>query len=279
MKNDSLRYLKDRLAPDVIKVVDPANHDVEEIVGSYFLLIVWLARRYVRPMVELEDVVDEGVIGLLDAIKRFDPERATAKNAFHNLAIVRIKGYMFEYLLQNSSTYHIPTYMARAMSLVDRARNILSSHAYDGDPEIDLLTLAAPLEDAHFPQDAAGELQGVKGTLNKLANNSGKTYEEMVKGVLRVQYNIGTFENGGSGEGEEVSEVEIASREYLDKFLNGLSPVARNVMHLRLEGNTLEDTGKVLGFTRERARQVEAATLIFFQKTRMFKEASDDDER
>jgi RNA polymerase sigma factor (sigma-70 family) len=277
MKNDSLRYLKDRLAPDVIKVVDPNNHGVEEILSSYFLLIVWLARRYVRPMVELEDIVDEGVIGLLDAIRRFDPARATGKNAFHNLAIIRIKHYMFEYLLRNSSTYHVPTYMARAMTLVDRARIILNSHMYDGDPETDLQSFGAPHEKDHFPQDARDELREVKETLQKLAKNSGKTYEEMVAGVLRIQYNIGAFENGGPGEGEEVSEVDIASREYLGKFLNGLSNVARDVMYLRLEGNTLEDTGKAMGFTRERARQVEAATVNWFQKTRMFKEASDDE--
>jgi RNA polymerase primary sigma factor len=277
MSDHDVKFLKDHIKAGIVKggIIDPADHDVDEILGSYFREILWLAKKYVRPTVEFEDVVVEGLIGLLDAISRFDKTKAKGnKKAFHNLAVVRIKSMMFEYLLSNSSIYTVPNYMARAITLVNQARGILNSYEYEGDPADDLLILEAPAEDAGFPVDSLKDLKAVKTKINNLARNADKSYEEMVTLVLKVERDIESYEN--TEEESDFNPEELtAQREYLSKFMEVLKEDARDVMRLRLEGKTLEEVGEAMGFTRERARQIEDDTIKFFQGSRAFKEALD----
>jgi len=277
MGNQDVKFLKDHIAAEIVKggIIDPEDHDVDEIIGSYFREVLWLARRYVRPSVEFEDLVVEGLIGLLDAIKRFDKGKSKGnRKAFHNLAVVRIKSMMFEYLLSNSSIYTVPNYMARAITLVNQARALLNAHEYGGDPLADLIDLEAPSADADIPAACVKDIRVVKEKIRRLAKNADKSYEKMVVMVLRVERDIENYEN----QEEETAnpEEEVSQREFLDKFLDGLNEDARDVMKLRLGGKTLEEAGDVMGFTRERARQIEEETVTFFQKTRMYKDAIED---
>lgn len=277
MSNQNASFLKDNIKAEIVKggIIDPAQHDVDEIIGSYFREIMWLAHRYVRPSVEFEDIVVEGLMGLLDAITRYDVKKSKGnKRAFHNLAVVRIKSMMFEYLLSNSSVYKIPNYMARAITLVNQTRVILNSYEYGGDPLVDLIELDAPGEDTDLPAEAVKDLRVAKDKIRRLAESADKTYEEMVIMVLKVERDIENYEN----QEEELCspEEEVSQKEFLGKFLEGLNRDARDVIKLRLEGKTLEEAGKVMGFTRERARQIEEETIKFFRKTRMFNDAIND---
>ena len=137
--NKELKILKDGLKGPIHRIEDPKKYSINEIMASYFREILFLARKYTRPTVEYEDLVVEGLIGLLDAVRRWDPSRAGGNpKAFHNLAIVRIKSNMFEYFLSNNSAYTIPNYMARGLALVDQIRRSLLSLEYNGDPHEDL---------------------------------------------------------------------------------------------------------------------------------------------
>jgi len=267
-----LKILKDNLRGPIQRIVDPAEYSTDEIMASYFREILFLARKYTRPMVEYEDLVVEGLMGLLDAIRRYDAVKAKGNpRAFHNLAIVRIKSNMFEYFLANNSSYTIPNYMARALTLVDQIRNQLSSREYNGDPERDLRSYEAPDFEAASPQAVAQRVRDLKDKIRTLAKNSDRSYEEMIENVLRVEQDIESYENQ---EADEITpEMEAAQRDFLGKFLENLNPDARDVISLLLEGKTLEEVGAEMGFTRERARQIKEETLGFFKKTRMYKDA------
>ncbi len=276
MGNQDMKFLKDHIKAEIVKggIIDPNDHNVDQIIGSYFREIMWLARRYVRPTVEFEDLVVEGLIGLLDAIKRFDKKKSKGnRRAFHNLAIVRIKSMMFEYLLTNGSVYHIPNYMARAISLVNQVRTILNTQEYPGDPQADLLSLEESVNSQKLPTGILKNLKLTKEKIRKLAKNADKTYEDMVKVVLRVERDIESYEN--QEDDTENPEEEVSQREFLGKFLFGLKEDARDVMRLRLEGKTLDEAGIEMGFTRERARQIEEETVDFFRDTRMYLEATE----
>lgn len=270
-----LKILKDSLRGPIQKIVDPKQHSTEEILSSYFREILFLARKYTRPTVEYEDLVVEGLMGLLDAIRRWDPEKAGDNpKAFHNLAIVRIKSNMFEYFLANNSQYTVPNYMARALTLVGQLRNLINSREYLGNPEEDLHNFEAPDFEASSPQELVEHVKVLKRRIQTLAENSKKTYEEMIKTVLKVEQDLEAHDNE-----EEIIEItpeqEAAQKEFLDKFLTNLNADARGVIERLLEGKTLEEVGKELGFTRERARQIKEETLRFFHKTRMFVDAID----
>lgn len=267
-----LKILKDSLKGPIQRIVDPVEHTTEEILSSYFREILFLARKYTRPTVEYEDLVVEGLLGLLDAMKRWDPVKAKGNpKAFHNLAIVRIKSNMFEYFLANNSIYHIPNYMARALTLVDQIRNQLSSREYNGDPDEDLRNYEAPNFDAEAPKGVSRRVRDLKDKIRTLAKNSERSYEEMIENVLKVERNIESHEN--EEKTEVTPEQEAAQKDFLGKFLKNLNPDARDVVSLLLEGKTLEEVGAEMGFTRERARQIKEETLSFFQKTRMYKDA------
>jgi len=268
-----LSYLKENLRGPILRIENPREHSTDEIMKSYFREILVIARRYSRPTVDFEDLVVEGIIGLLDAVRRWDPEKAKGSpRAFHNLAIVRIKSNMFEYFLANNSAYTIPSYMGRAMSLVDQIRNTINSFDYNGDAKAALVNF----EDEAFAEAATEErlakVLKLKEKVASLASNSGRTYEEMVSNVLRVESEIESYENQ---EGLlEISPEEIAGdREYLEKFLAALKPDARDIIVSLLEGDSLEEAGSNKGLTRERARQIKEEILDFFQRTKMYQDA------
>lgn len=267
-----LKILKDHLKGPIRRITDPTEFTTDEIMSSYFREILFLARKYTRPMVEYEDLVVEGLAGLLDAIQRWDPQKAKGNpKAFHNLAIVRIKSNMFEYFLSNNSVYSIPNHMARAISLVDQIRNQLESCDYDGDPDEDLRNYEATNFEVSAPQETIEKVRSLKERVKVLARNSDRTYEEMIQKVLRVEKNIESYENENIE--DTTPEEEAAQRDFLGKFLTNLNPDAQKVISLLLGGKTLDDVGKEMGFTRERARQIKEETLRFFERTRMFKDA------
>ncbi len=265
-----LKVLKDGLKGPILKIADPREHDQLDILKSYFREILMLARKYTRATVDYEDLVVEGLIGLLDAIERWDPEKSTGVKSFHQLAIIRIKSQMFEFFLANNTMYTIPNYMARAIALVDQIRNLVRSYEYQGDAEEALLNYEIENFGEKVPREFGEQVVRLKERVRNLAQNSDRTYEEMVLNVLKVEQDLENYERE---EGLEASPEEvIAQREFLDKFLYALKPDARDVISLLLQGNTLEQVGEKKGFTRERARQIKDETLRFFEKTRMFKE-------
>lgn len=269
-----LEVLRTSLKGPILRIEDPAAYETLDILKSYFREILVIARNYTRPTVDYEDLVVEGIIGLLDAIKRFDKEKAKGnKRAFHNLAIVRIKSYMFEFFLANNTQYTVPNYMARAMNLVEQIRNTIRAHNFGGNQQDVLLNFESPEFEQFLPKDRVAIFRNQKEKLQNLASNSSLSYEEMVENVLKVERDMENYERE---EEFEVSPEEITGqREYLQKFLDGLSPKAKNVISLLLQGYTLDEAGEQQGFTRERARQIKGAALEFFQSTRMFKDANE----
>lgn len=264
------KILREGLDGPIIEVVDPSQHDDMDILKSYFKEILVIARNYARPTVDYEDLVVEGLVGLLDAIRRFDPEKATGPKAFRQLAIVRIKSHMFEYFLANNTQYAVPNYMARAMSLVDQIRGQINSVESPVNPGDALRQKECPEFEAMAPKSVVEKISDLKERVEKLASNSKRSYEEMIQLVLRVEENIESYEQE---EEFEVSPEQITeSREFLDKFLGSLKPDAKDVVVALLQGHTLTEVGEMKGFTRERARQIKDAAVRWLQGTRMYKE-------
>ncbi len=264
------KVLREGLAGPILDIVDPANHSDMDILKSYFREILVIARNYARPTVDYEDLVTEGLIGLLDAIRRFDPKKATGPKAFRQLAIVRIKSFMFEFFLDNNTQYTVPNYMARAMSLVDQLRSQISAVESVPDPDEALRTFECSGFEEASPEAIQTKVRNLKLRVRNLASNSKRSYEQMIELVLQIEENIKSYERE---EGFEISPEQIAeSREFLRQFLSSLKPDARDVIEARLQGNTLEEVGEKKGFSRERARQIEEEALTWLQGTRMFKE-------
>jgi len=274
MSRGSVEYLKKKLkGPILEEIIDPADYSRDDIMKSYFREILFLASRFTRPYVDYEDLVDEGIIGLLDAIKRFDIKKANNNpKAFHNLAIVRIKSHMFEFFLANNTQYTIPNYMARAMELLGQIRATISNSNYRGNKQEALRHLVCEDFENTAAPEAVKKLGVVKGKMQRLAISSAKSYEDMVLTVLKVERDIESYETPGS-EVEPTPEEITADREYIEKFLDNLNPDAKAVITMVLEGKSLKEAGRERGFSRERARQIKEATMKYFRATPMYKES------
>jgi RNA polymerase sigma factor (sigma-70 family) len=270
MRTAISKVLRDGLEGPIIPIIDPGQHDDLDILKSYFREILLIARNYARPTVDYEDLVDEGLIGLLDAIRRFDPEKATGPKAFHQLAIVRIKSFMFEFFLNNNTQYSVPNYMARAMTLVDQIRAQIDSAEFSANPEAALRQFECLEFEETAPLGVREKVASLKERVQNLASNSKRSYTEMVDLVLKIEENIESYEQE---EEFEVSPEQLTEgREFLDRFLNSLKPDARDVIVSLLQGNTLTEVGEMKGFTRERARQIKEEAIQWLHGTRMYKE-------
>jgi DNA-directed RNA polymerase sigma subunit (sigma70/sigma32) len=94
----------------------------------------------------------------------------------------------------------------------------------------------------------------------------------MVLSVLKVERDIEGYETGERA--AAISPEGMAGdREFMQKFLDNLNPDARGVITKILEGKTLAEAGRELGFCRERARQIKEDTLRFLQNTPMYRDA------
>jgi RNA polymerase sigma factor (sigma-70 family) len=259
--------LREGLAGPIIEITDPSQHDDMDILKSYFREILLIARNYSRPTVDYEDLVVEGLIGLLDAIRRFDPEKATGPKAFRQLAIVRIKSHMFEFFLANNTQYSVPNYMARAMSLVDQIKGQINYVEVGTHAEDALLSFECPEFEKVAPNVVTNKMRSLKERVQNLAGNSKRSYEEMVDLVLKVEDNIKNYEQE---EEFEVDPEQIAEgREFLDKFLGNLKPDAADVIINLLQGHTLAEVGEMKGFSRERARQIKEEAVGWLRGSRM----------
>lgn len=117
------------LTPDVKKQLvtmeELGNMDTLDVIKRYVALIILMSKQYAANyMIERDDLVMQGIIGLLDAIKRFDSTRSTN---FHFLAIIRIKSEMYDYFLMNRVPITVPRYIAVVLSHIDVIRSILGS--------------------------------------------------------------------------------------------------------------------------------------------------------
>ena len=264
------KILREGLAGPIIDITDPSEHEDMDILKSYFREILLIARNYSRPTVDYEDLVVEGLIGLLDAIRRFDPEKATGPKAFRQLAIVRIKSHMFEFFLANNTQYSVPNYMARAMSLVDQIRGQINYVEIRTHAEDALLNFECPEFEEVAPGGVTNKIRSLKERVQNLASNSKRSYEGMIKLVLKAEENIKNYERE---EEFEVSPEQITEgREFLNKFLGNLKPDASDVIVNLLQGHTLAEVGEMKGFSRERARQIKEEAIEWLHGTRMYKE-------
>lgn len=271
-----LPLLRKELTGPIIPGINPVTHSVEDIMKSYFREIIFLAKKFVRPTIDLEDLVTEGIIGLLDAVKRFDPTRSEGPKAFHNLAVLRIKSQMYEYYLANNSSYHIPNYMARLISLVEQIKTLLASVEYSGNPEEELRSSSESEELIQLiPEETLARIRYLKDRIRSIAKNSESNYEDMVGTVLKLEADAesAAFQDEA---GVESPEKYVSDKEILEKLFETLKPDAQEVLLRRLEGETLTEVGAEKGVTRERARQIQEETLTWFRGTRMYKQATED---
>ncbi|MFJ6069252.1 RNA polymerase sigma factor [Streptomyces sp. NPDC093065] len=239
--------LDDRLALDLDRLVVMGRLAKRRLIEANLRLVVSVAKRYVGRGLTMLDLVQEGNLGLIRAVEKFDYARGYK---FSTYATWWIRQAMSRALADQARTIRVPVHVVELINRVVRVqRRMLQERGYEPTPQ----EVAAHLD---LPAERVGEVL-------RLAQEPVSLYAP-----------VGEEEDVALGDliedGDAASPVESAAflllRQHLDAVLSTLGERERKVVQLRyglVDGRprTLEEIGRLFGVTRERIRQIESKTL------------------
>ena len=260
----------------LLALVQQGKEAERRLVQANLRLVVSVARRFGPSGLPFSDLVQEGNLGLLRAVQKYDPERGYR---FSTYATWWIRQAISRYIADHARTIRIPAHMVDTLSRLSRAQRGMTQ-AMGEEPTLEQLACAIGFLSE---QDLAAIEEAGRGGQDLPPELAARRRRALLKvrRILRASQDpvslelpVGADREGSLGDiltDENVeAPVETASRHLLREQVEGvleeLSERERRVLEMRfglLDGQTytLEEVGSALGVTRERIRQIEAKAL------------------